>query len=144
MKAPKGKFTRGSLSKVSTIDAVVYGGGLRGLYTAALLARAGGKVTVLIPQSRCEGGATACLDGAPCDFILDRCEFGQVSRYETLLSVCLHASKPVISSLSVINGRVGHTESSLLVITVILFRCAVVQRHGLMTSLAHLAPTDAC
>jgi len=96
MKAPKGKFTRGSLSKVSTIDAVVYGGGLRGLYTAALLARAGGKVTVLIPQSRCEGGATACLDGAPCDFILDRCEFGQVSRYETLLSVCLHASKPVI------------------------------------------------
>lgn len=96
MKVSKGKFARGPIYEVSTINAVVYGGGLRGLYTAALLARAGGKVTVLIPQARCEGGATVCLDGAPCDFILDRCEFGQVSRYEALLSVCLHASKPVI------------------------------------------------
>ena len=42
MKAPKGKFTRDPYP-VSTIDAVVYGGGLRGLYTAALLARAGGR-----------------------------------------------------------------------------------------------------
>eukprot|EP00629_Pelagomonadales_sp_RCC1024_P000608 CAMPEP_0119260080 /NCGR_PEP_ID=MMETSP1329-20130426/638_1 /TAXON_ID=114041 /ORGANISM="Genus nov. species nov., Strain RCC1024" /LENGTH=550 /DNA_ID=CAMNT_0007259495 /DNA_START=500 /DNA_END=2152 /DNA_ORIENTATION=+ len=79
----------------SSTNIVVYGGGVRGLYTGALLACAGQRVTVLIPQSSCDGGATAYPKGAPCKFILERCEFGQVSRYENLLSPCFHASKPV-------------------------------------------------
>lgn len=74
---------------------VVYGGGLRGLYTGALLAQAGQKVTVLVPESRCEGSALAHPEGAPCHFVLDRCEIGEISRYEELLSPCFHASKPV-------------------------------------------------
>mmetsp|Transcript_27551 Transcript_27551/g.82944 ORF Transcript_27551/g.82944 Transcript_27551/m.82944 type:complete len:671 (+) Transcript_27551:97-2109(+) len=90
--------TRPLPNKVPVADihsVLVYGGGLRGLYTAALLARAGLGVTVLVPEPWCEGGAIARPQGAPCDFILDRCEIGQISRYEALLSPCFHISKPV-------------------------------------------------
>lgn len=76
-------------------DVLIYGGGLRGLYTAALIARAGLRVAVLVPESRCEGDAISRPRGAPCDFALDRCELGQISQYEALLSPCFHVSKPV-------------------------------------------------
>jgi hypothetical protein len=77
-------------------NVMVYGGGVRGLYTGALLACAGQRVTVLIPQSSCDGGANVHPKGAPCEFVLERCEFGQVSKFEALLSPCLHVTKPVI------------------------------------------------
>lgn len=78
------------------IDVLIYGGGLKGLYAGALLARAGCRVVVLVPHAKCDGGATVCPEGSPCEFMLDRCEIGQIARYEALLSPCLHPSKPIV------------------------------------------------
>lgn len=77
------------------VDVLIYGGGIRGLYSGALLARAGRRVTVLVPNSQNHAGATVWPNGAPCEFVLDRCEFGQISYYETLLSACVHPSRPL-------------------------------------------------
>jgi len=79
----------------SEVDVLIYGGGLRGLYSGALLARAGRRVAVLVPQPTSDAAAIATPEGAPCDFVLERCEFGQVSHYAALLAPCIHPSRSV-------------------------------------------------
>lgn len=78
------------------VDVLIYGGGLKGLYAGALLVRAGCRVIVLVPHTKCDGGSTVCPEGSPCEFVLDRCEIGQIARYEALLLPCLHPSKPIV------------------------------------------------
>ena len=95
LRAPGARVVLKSAKSSPQLDMLVYGGGIKGLFTGALLARAGCRVTVLVPQPKSDGGAISRPVGAPCDFVLDRCEFGQVSRYSALLSPCIHATKPL-------------------------------------------------
>ena len=72
---------------------IVVGGGPRGLYCAALLAKSGHAVEVLVPEAAADGGSTVEPDGAPCAFCVDPFELGQAARYARLLKPVL--ARPV-------------------------------------------------